>query len=64
MPVVPITVSGTEHVMPKAHFGIRPGVAKVQFHPPIEPKDFGTRDELMAKVRAVINSGLPKELQE
>ena len=64
MPVVPITVSGTEHVMPKAHFGIRPGAAKVQFHPPIEPKDFGTRDELMAKVRAVINSGLPKELQE
>ncbi|MGO9720855.1 MAG: hypothetical protein ACLPOA_09765 [Methylocella sp.] len=50
--------------MPKARFGIRPGVATVHFHDAIEPKDFGTREELMAKVRAAINSGLPKELQE
>jgi len=64
MPVVPITISGTEHVMPKAHFGIRPGVATVQFHAPIQPEDFGTRDELMAKVRAAIDGGLPKELRE
>ena len=33
------------------------------FHDPIEPKDFGSREELMAKVRAVIDSGLP-EYQE
>jgi hypothetical protein len=32
----------------------------VIFHAPIEPKDFGTRDELMDKVRAVIDSGLPE----
>jgi 1-acyl-sn-glycerol-3-phosphate acyltransferase len=64
MPVVPITVFGTEHLMPKARFGIRPGVATVHFHTAIEPKDFGTREELIAKVRAAINSGLPKELQE
>jgi 1-acyl-sn-glycerol-3-phosphate acyltransferase len=64
MPVVPITISGTEHLMPKAKFGIRPGVARVQFHPPIEPADFGSRDELMSRVRAIINSGLPKHLQE
>jgi 1-acyl-sn-glycerol-3-phosphate acyltransferase len=64
MPVVPITVYGTEHLMPKATFGIRPGVATVIFHDAIEPRDFGSREELMAKVRAAINSGLPKELQE
>src|SRR5208283_3347866 len=64
MPVVPITVYGTEYLMPKARFGIRPGVATVHFHDAIEPEDFGTREELMAKVRAAINSGLPKELQE
>jgi 1-acyl-sn-glycerol-3-phosphate acyltransferase len=64
VPVVPITISGTEGVMPKARFAIRPGTVTVQFHAPIEPADFGTRDCLMAKVRAVINSGLPKELQE
>jgi len=43
MPVVPITISGTEHVMPKARFAIRPGVVTVRFHEPIEPKDFGSR---------------------
>jgi 1-acyl-sn-glycerol-3-phosphate acyltransferase len=64
VPVVPITISGTEGVMPKARFAIRPGTVTVQFHAPIEPADFGTRDCLMAKVRTVINSGLPKELQE
>jgi len=64
MPVVPITISGTEHLMPKARFGIRPGVATIRFHDAIEPKDFGTREELMLRVRAAINSGLPKELQE
>ena len=64
VPVVPITISGTEAVMPKAHFGIRPGTVTVQFHDPIEPSDFGERDCLMARVRAVINSGLPTAMQE
>ena len=64
VPVVPITISGTEAVMPKARFAIRPGTVTVEFHDPIEPSDFGERDCLMAKVRAAINSGLPAELRE
>ena len=64
VPIVPITISGTEAVMPKARFAIRPGTVTVQFHDPIEPADFGDRDSLMAKVRAAINSGLPAELRE
>jgi 1-acyl-sn-glycerol-3-phosphate acyltransferase len=64
VPIVPITISGTEAVMPKARFAIRPGTVTVEFHDPIEPKDFGERDCLMAKVRAAINSGLPTELRE
>jgi len=64
VPVVPITISGTEDVMPKRRFGIRPGLVTVRFHDPIEPEQFGTREELMVKVRAAINSGLPAELQE
>jgi hypothetical protein len=50
--------------MPKARFAIQPGTVTVQFHAPIEPADFGDRDCLMAKVRNVINSGLPEELRE
>jgi 1-acyl-sn-glycerol-3-phosphate acyltransferase len=64
VPVVPITISGTEAVMPKTRFAIRPGVVTVQFHDPIEPRDFGARDCLIKKVRAAINSGLPAELRE
>jgi 1-acyl-sn-glycerol-3-phosphate acyltransferase len=64
VPVVPVTISGTEAVMPKTRFAIRPGAVTVQFHDPIEPGDFGERDCLIKKVRAAINSGLPPELRE
>ena len=63
VPVVPVTVVGTQHAMPKGRFSIKPGDVKVIFHDPIEPKNFGDREELKVKVREVINSGLPEELQ-
>jgi hypothetical protein len=50
--------------MPKARFAIQPGTVTVQFHEPIEPAEFGKRDCLMEKVRAVINSGLPEGLRD
>jgi len=64
VPVVPITITGTRHVMPKGRFAIKPGVVTVNFHPPIEPQDFGSRDGLMEKVRAAIDSGLPEECRQ
>lgn len=60
-PVVPVTISGTHEVMPKGRFSIKPGIVKILIHPAIEPTEFGTRDELMAKVRAAIESRLPEE---
>ena len=63
VPVVPVTVVGTQHAMPKGRFAIKSGDVSVIFHDPIEPKDFGDRDELKAKVRATINAGLPQEYQ-
>jgi 1-acyl-sn-glycerol-3-phosphate acyltransferase len=64
VPVVPVTISGTHELMPKGRFSIKPGRVDVIFHDPIEPRDFGSREELMAKVRRAINSGLPVEFQE
>jgi 1-acyl-sn-glycerol-3-phosphate acyltransferase len=64
VPIVPVTIVGTHYVMPKTRFAIKPGTVTVIFHQPIEPKDFGSRDCLMAKVRRIIDSGLPAELQE
>lgn len=63
VPVIPVTVVGTHHIMPKGRFAINPGDVTVIFHEAIEPKDFGGRDALMAKVREVIDSGLPKDMQ-
>jgi 1-acyl-sn-glycerol-3-phosphate acyltransferase len=64
VPVVPMTIVGTHDAMPKRRFAIKPGVVKVIFHLPIEPKDFGDRDSLMEKVRAVIESALPEEYRQ
>jgi 1-acyl-sn-glycerol-3-phosphate acyltransferase len=61
VPVVPVTIAGTHYAMPKKRFTIRPGTVKVIFHAPIEPKDFGSRECLMEKVRAAIDSGLAEE---
>ena len=64
VPIVPVTISGTHHVMPKRRFAIKPGKVDVIFHDPIEPKDFGSRECLMAKVKRAIDSGLPVDYQE
>jgi 1-acyl-sn-glycerol-3-phosphate acyltransferase len=64
IPVVPMTIVGTHYAMPKGRFAIKRGPVKVIFHPPIQPKDFGSRDCLMEKVRATIESGLPEEYRQ
>ncbi len=61
VPVIPMTIVGTHYAMPKARFAIKPAKVQVIFHPPIDPRDFGSRDSLMEKVRDVIESGLPEE---
>src|SRR5205085_8883995 len=52
IPVIPVTISGTHEAMPKGRFSIKPTLVTVTFHSPIEPNDFGTRENLMEKVRA------------
>lgn len=64
VPVIPMTIVGTHYAMPKTRFAIKPGKVQVIFHDPIEPKDFGSRECLMEKVRAVIESGLPEEYRQ
>ncbi len=54
VPVVPVTVVGTRHAIPKGRFSIKPADAKVIFHDPIEPQNFVDRDPLIMKVRQAI----------
>lgn len=59
-PCVPVSIWGTEKMMSKGSVRIRPGTAHVTFHAPLSPRDYETREDLMAAVRAAIASGLPE----
>src|SRR5438105_2079575 len=61
VPVVPVTITGTHYVMPKGRFSITPGLVSVIFHQPIPAAEFGTREELMSRVRGAFNSVLPEQ---
>ena len=54
--VVPMTVLGTREIWPKGRFAIKPGIATVVFHSPIDPKQYPERDALVDAVRKAIAS--------
>jgi 1-acyl-sn-glycerol-3-phosphate acyltransferase len=58
--VVPITIAGTQKLMPKGSLKVHSGTARVIFHEPIDPKDYASREDLMAAVRVAIESGLDR----
>lgn len=60
IPIIPVSIHGTEEMMRKGSLAIRRGRAHIVFHPPISPADYPDRDSLMAAVRASIASGLPE----
>ncbi len=56
MPVVPISIAGSRHVMEKGHLMVRPGDVTVTVHEPIDTSGIG-RDgvrELAERVREVV----------
>src|SRR5579872_5478059 len=46
-PCVPVSIWGTEKMMSKGSMRIQPGTAHVVFHPPLNPANFQTREDLM-----------------
>ncbi|HMD32226.1 MAG TPA: lysophospholipid acyltransferase family protein [Candidatus Acidoferrales bacterium] len=64
-PVVPVTVIGTQHLLPRGAQLIRPGVGRVVFHPAVDVTQFSaaTRKQLSDQVRAAIASALPPDQQ-
>ncbi|RXH57518.1 lysophospholipid acyltransferase family protein [Granulicella sibirica] len=62
-PIVPIAISGTEHMLRKGSAAIVPGTARIQFLPAIYPSAFATRDELMRAVHASIAAALPAAMK-
>ena len=59
--VVPVTILGTRDILPRGAFLIRPGLARVVFHPPIDASAYSpaTRQQLAERVRSAIASSLP-----
>jgi 1-acyl-sn-glycerol-3-phosphate acyltransferase len=60
-PIVPVTILGTYEMMPKGKTIVRGGTATLVFHPPVDPKQFSSREELTQAVWEKINSVLPEE---
>ncbi len=59
-PCVPVSIYGTEQILPRGSSRMHRGTAHVVFHPPIDPAGYATREELSNAVRAAIASGLPE----
>jgi 1-acyl-sn-glycerol-3-phosphate acyltransferase len=59
-PCIPVSIYGTETMMAKGSFAIKPGTAHIIFHAPLYPSDYASREELSKAVRSAIASGLPE----
>jgi 1-acyl-sn-glycerol-3-phosphate acyltransferase len=59
VPVVPITIIGSHEAWPKGSLALHAGEVVVHFHAPIDPRQFASKEDLLAAVRAAIQSALP-----
>jgi 1-acyl-sn-glycerol-3-phosphate acyltransferase len=61
--IIPMTIYGTETLMPKKGLAIKPGEATLVFHAPVDPKQFTDRDAISQAVYKQIESALPERLR-
>ena len=59
-PCIPISIYGSEKILPWGSLRIHPGTMHIVFHQPIDPAGYATRDELSDAVQAAIASALPE----
>jgi len=64
VPVVPVTILGSETLMPKGGTLIRPGTVRLVFHNPLLPSLFSDKEGLIAATQREIASALPASLRE
>jgi 1-acyl-sn-glycerol-3-phosphate acyltransferase len=61
--IIPIAISGTQSMMRKGSAAIMPGVARVQLLAPIDPAQYGSREEILRAVYGAIAEALPVEMK-
>ena len=64
VPIVPVTISGSEQLMAKGSSIIHSGTVHLIFHRPFWASQFNDREELIAGVHRQIASALPAALRE
>ena len=62
-PIVPISVSGSNKIMPKGKFVMRPGGVRITFHEPVATQGSAIEDRqlIIDRVRQAILAGLEKD---
>jgi 1-acyl-sn-glycerol-3-phosphate acyltransferase len=59
-PCIPVSIHGSEKILPWGSLRIHPGTMHIVFHQPVNPAGYATRDELSDAVQAAIASALPE----
>ena len=65
VPIVPVSIAGTQKLMRKGEWAIRPGTATIRFGPPVDTSHYTVRTigELSQRVHARVAAGLPTNQQ-
>jgi 1-acyl-sn-glycerol-3-phosphate acyltransferase len=65
VPIVPVSISGAQHLMRKGEWTMRPGEIVVRFGPPVDASAYTMerRMELLARVEELVAAGLPEDQQ-
>jgi 1-acyl-sn-glycerol-3-phosphate acyltransferase len=61
--VVPVSIAGTQRIMKKGAYFIRPGDVVIRFGPAVKASEYSMeqRGELLARVRNFVAAGLPED---
>jgi 1-acyl-sn-glycerol-3-phosphate acyltransferase len=60
LPILPVSISGSRHVLPAQSLTLSPGTIRIRIHPPIETagRSLAEREQLIEETAAAIRSGL------
>lgn len=59
LPVIPVSISGTEIIQDRHTMQFHPGTVTITFHPPVRAEEFANLDAMIAQVKATVEAGLP-----